>query len=173
MLCCKAVAVEELAKPAGVWCTHCVRSKGCAIYDARPAGCRDFYCEWMLAAELGPEWKPDRAKFLLAVTDAGHFSFGVDPGFPAAWRQPPYYEVLRQWARMLGGDPRSTWPAVDVWIGKRCIVLLAHGEQDLGIVGPGEEITLHRTMTAAGPTYLARKVAAPDRTETLPPARFA
>ena len=30
-LCCKAVAVEELAKPIGDWCPHCVRQGASAF----------------------------------------------------------------------------------------------------------------------------------------------
>jgi len=159
-LCCKTVAVEELAKPAGEWCIHCERSGGCAIYDSRPAGCREFYCQWMLSPELGREWKPDRAKFALGVSAAGHVTVGADPGYPAAWRQAPYYQVLRQWARELAATPTSKWPAVDVWIGNRCILILPDGEQDMGPVAPGEEIAIEATVTAAGPRYVASKLPA-------------
>jgi hypothetical protein len=41
-LCCKVAAVEEVAKPNGVWCPHCVKSKKCMIYTSRPQSCRDF-----------------------------------------------------------------------------------------------------------------------------------
>jgi hypothetical protein len=156
-LCCKTVGVAELAKPPGAWCPHCLRSQGCAIYDSRPAGCREFFCEWMLSEKLGPEWKPDRAKFVLAVTATGHLSVGVDPGFPSAWRQPPYYEVLRRWARERADNPSSSWPGVDVWIGRRCIILLPDGEKDLGIVAPDEDVRIDVTETAAGPVYAVTK----------------
>lgn len=160
-LCCKTVAVAELAKPAGTWCPNCQRSKGCAIYESRPAGCRDFYCEWLLSEDLGPEWKPDRAKFTLIVTAAGHLTACIDPGFPSAWRQPPYYQNLLRWAREQADDPSSSWPAVDVWIGQRCIVILPDGETDLGIVAGEEAIRIDRTVTAGGTAYTARKFAVP------------
>src|SRR5258708_36396047 len=70
-LCCKAVGVVEIAKPGGVWCRHCVSGKRCTVYETRYVSCRTFYCEWMVQKALGPEWKPDRAKFVLANTDAG------------------------------------------------------------------------------------------------------
>ena len=47
-LCCKLIAVTALEKPPGTWCPHCVRGKGCGIYETRPAECRTFYCHWML-----------------------------------------------------------------------------------------------------------------------------
>jgi hypothetical protein len=160
MLCCKTIAVDELAKPSGQWCSHCERSGGCGIYDTRPAGCREFYCEWMLSAQLGPEWKPDKAKFVLGVTENGHLSVGVDPGFPTAWRRAPYYDTLRQWARELAHSPWAKWPAVDVWIGMRCILILPDGETDLGVVRQGEEIVIDRTMTANGPVFVGSKLPA-------------
>src|SRR4051812_14872278 len=43
-LCCKVAAVEELNKPNGVWCSHCLSGKRCTIYDQRPQSCRSFYC---------------------------------------------------------------------------------------------------------------------------------
>lgn len=156
-LCCKTVAVTELAKPAGIWCAHCLRGNGCAIYDSRPTGCREFYCEWMLSERLGPEWKPDRAKFTLMVTATGHLSVVADPGFPSAWRQPRYYQTLLLWARERAENPSSSWPGVDVWIGRRCIILLPNCEKDLGIVEAEEEVRIDCTMTAAGPIYAATK----------------
>jgi hypothetical protein len=159
-MCCKTVAVEELAKPAGEWCTHCSRSAGCAIYETRPAGCREFFCEWMLSPELGPEWKPDRARFALGVSDKGHLTVGADPGFPFAWRQPPYHEALRRWARELAARPGSAWPAIDVWVGSRCILILPDGEHDMGFVAAREEIVIDVTMTAAGPVFTAAKLPA-------------
>ena len=158
-LCCKTVAVAELAKPAGVWCPHCRRSGGCAIYEARPAGCRDFNCEWLLSEDLGLEWKPDRAKFALIVTAAGHLTACVDPGFPMAWRQAPYHRNLTRWAQEQADDPNSAWPGVDVWIGGRCIVILPDGETDLGIVAPDEAIRVDCTETDAGSVYVATKFA--------------
>jgi hypothetical protein len=161
------MAVDELGKPPGVWCAHCQRSKGCAVYDARPAGCREFYCEWMLSDKLGPEWKPDRAKFALMVTSTGHLAACIDPGLPSAWRRSPYYQALSRWARELAEDRTSPWPGVDVWIGQRCILVLPDGEQDLGIVAADEAVRIDRTTTNAGAVYVAEKFTVPA---TVPPA---
>lgn len=48
-LCCKAMGVAELSKPPGVWCVHAGdhAGGGCAIYQDRPAGCREFNCAWL------------------------------------------------------------------------------------------------------------------------------
>ena len=162
-LCCKTMAVAELAKPPGTWCAHCSRSAGCEIYESRPAGCRDFYCEWMLSAKLGPEWKPDRAKFAMMFTPEGHLAACIDPGFPSAWRQPPYYQTLWRWACERAEDPLSKWPGVDVWIGQRCILILPDGEKDLGIVAPDEEVRIDCTIAVTGPVYTATKFSVAHR----------
>ena len=53
----------------------------------------------MLETGLGPEWKPERAKFAMVKSEAGrHLTAFVDPGFPFAWRRAPYYENLKHWA---------------------------------------------------------------------------
>jgi hypothetical protein len=161
-LCCKTIAVTELAKPPGAWCPHCLPAKGCGIYDSRPAGCRDFYCEWMFSEKLGPEWKPDRAKFTLMVTATNHLAACVDPGFPSAWRRQPYHQTLWRWARERAENESSSWPGVDVWIGRRCIIILPDGEKDLGIVAADEEVRIDRTMTDIGPVYVATKFTVPD-----------
>jgi Fe-S-cluster containining protein len=163
-LCCKVAAVEEIAKPIGAWCPHCIRQKGCAIYQERPASCRTFYCQWMLAKGLGPEWKPERAKFALIKSAGGtHLTALVDPGFPSAWRRSPYYENLKHWAVEAAQKLPDLW-LVDAMIGPRCIVILPDREVDIGILGADEMIRLEYTGTP-GAMIEARKVKA-----TLAPA---
>src|SRR4029450_3980750 len=65
-LCCKVYpVVPDLDKPRSVWCPHCVAGKGCGIHVKRPNICRTFFCNWLLDEALGPEWKPERCKFVL------------------------------------------------------------------------------------------------------------
>jgi len=45
--CCNTTAVLALNKPEHQWCTHCDIGKGCKIYETRPSGCKDFYCDWL------------------------------------------------------------------------------------------------------------------------------
>src|SRR5436190_15012694 len=94
-LCCKVLDIPALDKAAGKWCSHCQPGKGCGIYTARPAACRGFYCEWMISKGLGPEWRPERARFLLAKSNDGRLTAHVDPGYPAAWRASPYYQNFK------------------------------------------------------------------------------
>ena len=48
-----------------------------------------------------------------------------------------------------------------MWIGRRCIVILPDGENDLGIVAADEEVQIDRTMTVTGPVYVATKFTVP------------
>jgi len=59
--CCTVMAVDkpEMQKAAGVPCRHC--ASGCAIYDTRPALCREFYCGWRHLPILDDDWRPDRS----------------------------------------------------------------------------------------------------------------
>jgi hypothetical protein len=66
-LCCKIYAIRELNKPAGRWCVHAERDRGCKIYNERPDTCRGFYCMWRVDATLGPEWKPETAHFVVSL----------------------------------------------------------------------------------------------------------
>jgi hypothetical protein len=62
--CCKTHLVEEISKPAGTWCSHCVAGTGCAVYVTRPGSCREFSCQWLLG--YGPEEeRPDRTRIVL------------------------------------------------------------------------------------------------------------
>jgi hypothetical protein len=156
-LCCKVVAVSELNKAPGVWCPHCKRNTGCGIYETRPTGCRTFYCHWMSEKGLGPDWKPDRAKFALVTTKGGITAF-VDPGFPGAWRLSPYFETLKRWAADGARDPAGP-RIVTVRVGARATVVLPDREVDLGIVGPDEAIRLSPTTDGG---IEVRKTTAPS-----------
>lgn len=147
MLCCKVVGVLEIAKPSGVWCRHAAPGRGCLTYDARYPSCRSFYCLWMTQQGLGPEWKPERARFVLVSTEEGRrLTACVDPGLPSAWRRSPYYENLKAWA--IEGARRSPdLHLVDVQIGQRWIAILPDRDVDLGVLGPDETI---RVWTRAG-----------------------
>jgi hypothetical protein len=63
--CCKALPIAELDKPSGRWCTHCDKKRGCRIYDERPAGCRDFKCQWLLGSVFTDEERPDKVRIVV------------------------------------------------------------------------------------------------------------
>jgi len=150
MMCCKVPHIEEFNKPAGVWCEHAARGKGCAIYETRPGSCRAFYCSWMQDASLGPEWKPDKAKFVVYLQRNGiNLQVAVDPGLPNAWMKAPYYAQIKKWAR----DAAERGGFVFVRIGPRMIVALPERDADIGQVDPADEIVVSRKPGAAGFVY--------------------
>src|SRR5215469_2144017 len=134
MMCCKVLDIREteLRKEAGVWCFQAVHGKGCGIYESRPRVCRGFFCHWMINPNLGPEWKPERAKFVLHT---GNEKIGgqllilsVDPSFPNAWTKAPYFEMIKKWARDGAAERRL----VLVHIGSRHIAVLPDRIVEIG-----------------------------------------
>jgi hypothetical protein len=93
------MGVTALAKPAGKWCAHFSRAKGCGIYDTRPADCRVFNCLWLLTEALDAAWKPSVAGFVLHSEDQGRrLIVECDAARPHDWRREPYESSLRRWA---------------------------------------------------------------------------
>ncbi len=128
-LCCKLMGVRPIAKPPHRWCVHYDRATGCAIYADRPAECGDFVCYWLKIDALGPQWRPDRARFVIHLTDAGRtMAVEVDPAAPLAWRKAPYYDQFLAWAASGAGRGLE----VKIWVGERCFALGPHGPVDLG-----------------------------------------
>jgi hypothetical protein len=134
-LCCKVMAIEELAKPAGKWCRHCQPGRGCDRYDGRPAECRDFNCLWRLDARFGPHWKPSKSKLVLTTSEDG-IEVRCDPAFPEAWRKEPLHNEIR--ALAASGEAHDV--TVLVVIGSRMILVAPDREFDLGVVGADERI---------------------------------
>ena len=134
-LCCKVMAIETLAKPAGVWCRECRPGRGCLIHSERPAECRDYSCLWLLDDRLGPQWKPNRSRLVLTTSDDG-IEIRCDPGYPDAWRKPAFREQIRQWA--AAGETHDV--TVLVIAGERMILITPEREFDLGVVRPDQRI---------------------------------
>jgi hypothetical protein len=150
MMCCKVPEIAEFKKPPGVWCQHAGRGKGCAIYADRPETCRAFYCTWMQDAALGPEWKPDKSKFVIYLQRNGiNLQVAVDPAFPNAWMKAPYYAQIKKWAQQ-GADAGQF---VFVRIGERLIAALPDGDRDIGTVAAEDQIVVSRKLGAAGFVY--------------------
>jgi hypothetical protein len=158
--CCKILGVDALQKPRGTWCPHCVQNRGCSVYETRPEECRRFVCDYLRLPEFGPDWKPDKARFLM-MTDAAHGMIYVelDPQQPDAWRKEPYLSGLKATAR----DMVRTGRLIVIRNGQRTIVLLPDEEVDLGIVGPDEAIWTEKRGTAPFVQYRVSKVKKNDR----------
>jgi Fe-S-cluster containining protein len=146
-LCCKLYPVRELSKPAGQWCVHSARGEGCADHTNRPQACRQFFCSWLTEASLGPEWKPETARFVLAA-DPLHqaLTVMVDPGMPSAWKREPYYSRLRELSERLFGEDRRLL----VNVRGRITVVLPDRDVPLGVPPRGAEIAIWREGSAYG-----------------------
>ncbi len=155
-MCCKLTAIPELQKPLGVWCKHVALGKGCTIYDDRPQRCRAFYCLWLQDRALGPEWKPDRAKFMLYLQgNSANIQVAVDQSFPNAWRKEPYYGALKRWS----SDGAEQGRFVFVRVGARLFVLLPDRDADIGEVREDDDVVVSRKFTPAGYEYAVQVVA--------------
>jgi hypothetical protein len=134
-LCCKVMAIEELAKPVASWCPHCKPGRGCLIYRDRPGECRSFSCLWLVNELLDQHWKPSKSRFVLTTSEDG-IEIRCDPGFPDAWRKEPYRSEIREWA--VSGETLDV--TVVVMTGQKMILVTPDREFDLGIVQPDERI---------------------------------
>jgi len=136
-LCCKLFPVPDLGKPAGTWCRHIAQGRGCGIHATRPDLCRAFWCQWIENPDLGPEWKPEKAKFVLSIYPGSQsLAVTVDPAYPASWRGDAYLPSLRRWARAAMEDKEF----VIVFVGDDATIILPEGEKPLGRLGPGDKI---------------------------------
>ena len=136
-VCCKAFGIPELDKNPGQWCRHVVQARGCGIHEARPQTCRLFFCHWMRNGSLGPEWRPDRAKFVMYTEMEGRrLVVAPDAGLPASWRRAPYYAQFKRWAAL--GAARSH--QLLVFNGERATAILPDRDVALGVVLVGDRI---------------------------------
>jgi hypothetical protein len=157
-LCCKLAQVDELDKPSGVWCRHCAPGRGgCTIYETRPSVCRNWACNWILDASLGPEWRPLTCKMILFFENSGkRLCVRVEPSHAAVWRREPYYSQLKQWSR-AAVEARQQ---IVVYIKKRVIVILPDKDVDFGDVELGEQIWVGAYDTPTGRTWNAARIPA-------------
>jgi len=138
-MCCKLFEVNwvDRPKPAGKWCHHCAPGRGCAIWQSRPEGCRDYFCVWRIDPELAPEWRPDVAKFILTqMGPAFPLTVVVDPAQPNAWRREPYYSRLM----------RTTVELLET----RRMALIVEGGRSRLVLLPDREVAIPASMPSAG-----------------------
>ena len=94
-MCCAALEIADLKKPAGPLCANCRLGHGCAIYANRPQVCRDFECEWLTRRDLSRRFKPDVAGVILMEdADSEEYQAVCSPERPMAWRQPQMFAHL-------------------------------------------------------------------------------
>jgi hypothetical protein len=158
-LCCKTMDVAALSKPAGAWCKFCtvngqmngrVSGKGCSQHMLRPKQCREFQCVWLMDGRLGPEWKPDTAKFVLASEYGGRvLSVMVDAKQPNAWKSEPYRRVLKEMTVRQMSEGKIVMIVTDT---KRYI-MLPDTEAELGPRDMVYDWVIQRSETPDGPHF--------------------
>ena len=142
-LCCKVMGIRELEKPPGAWCPHCTAGRGCNIYSDRPPSCAAFACAWLRDEKWGPEWKPEKAKFVLTANDAARWlSIHVDPAMPEAWKRAPYYERIQK--LMRAALPKGG--RVFIVTRDRHALLLPDGEHQIGTLQEGDVVTVMKNL---------------------------
>ena len=83
-LCCTALRVVELDKPAGERCRH-LGPRGCRIYDERPASCRAFECLWLQRDAIPSNLRPDKSGAVFSANSSGNqVVLHLDPRRPRA-----------------------------------------------------------------------------------------
>ena len=155
-LCCKVMGIGELGKAPGRWCDHFVRGVGCGAYGSRPGECRTFGCEWLLFEGWGPEWKPEKSRFVMITEEAGkRLKLVIDPAFPDVWRKEPYYSRLKHISKEAVNGRR-----VMIVIGARHIVIFPDADHDLGALPDKAQIISGLLETPMGLISFARYEAA-------------
>lgn len=148
-MCCKIFDIPQINKLYGQWCPHVRQGRGCGIYETRPDVCRTYHCAWLLHPHLGPEWKPERAKFTLDFIDQDDLRVMVDPKTPHAWKQQPYYAQIKSWAAQRCAIGKF----VRVYVGRHLIVVLPDHDEDIGVLGEGDVMSLMRRQGPEGVRY--------------------
>jgi hypothetical protein len=160
MMCCMVYTIRELNKPAGRWCVHAGRGRGCGIYAERPDTCRQFVCMWLADPTLGPEWKPEQAHFVVALDLLGYEALTIAPAphRPDAWKKEPYYSTIKGWARKFCPENKKV-----LVIDTRGFVTAVLPDRDLpiGAVGADEEVVIYREGGAYGAAVRPRLNAVP------------
>lgn len=140
-------------------CIHCKPPNGCSIYLGRPDECRTFSCLWLENPQLPDAWKPTTSRIVLYLIDDGARMIAhVDPRFPKAWRQQPYYGQLKDWARRWA----RSGPRVVVRIDRQLIAILPDEDVDLGQPEKGDSIFIGEVATPDGPRLVARRIPAAE-----------
>ena len=163
-LCCKLPYIEhpDLNKPAGVWCTHCKPGTGCKIYETRPTPCQIFFCYWLAVPEMDDAWRPDVSKLVIcSEADGNRIAVHVDPGFPARWREEPFYSQIKRWAD-IGVDNAMQ---VVIYLKDRVTVILPNKEVELGRIARDDIIMVGELNVPIGRDWHAYVVPAMDLPE--------
>jgi hypothetical protein len=119
------------------------------LVPAFPA--REGACHWLLDPRWGPEWKPNKAKFVL-YAENNTLSIHPDPSAAEPWRREPYYSALR--AQAANALQRGAM----VLIAERghTKIFLPDGVTDLGVVTPDQRIVVEQRHEGGRVVYAPR-----------------
>lgn len=155
-MCCKLMAITELAKPAGQWCPHAVMQCRCAIYEARPPTCRSWHCGYRLMPFLGEHWHPAVCDMVVHWEPSDRqIRIVVAQGSEDRWKRQPYHDdiaMLDHWCLV-----HDHWLSVNEpdgnWIfdprGLSDAPLFTTSEEDLLGLGPLPLLKLHSSLMGA------------------------
>ena len=142
--CCKVLEIQELAKPAGVWCPNARPGKGCAIHGSHPASCQAFACQWLIDPGMPDDFRPDRSKVVLRMdVEARRITADCEAANPMAWRREPMYGLLKE-------NARRSWALgylVIAKVGQKMWLIAPQEDVDLGEVAPGALIRVESSVT--------------------------
>lgn len=128
-LCCTIMGIKELEKPRNTVCPHARDGVCCTIYETRPRECALFYCSWLYTPDLGAHWRPAECGMVLYYDPhSRRMEVHVDEGKPNAWRDAPYYDELKAWARASAPERGQ----VIVWVGEQLTAILPDRDKPLG-----------------------------------------
>jgi hypothetical protein len=149
-LCCKVLDVKAVYKPAGQWCKHAVAGKGCNTYKLRPKSCREFECLWLQSEMFSDEWKPENAKFVMAIDAAANcLVIHPDANINAPWRREPFHSFLKTMAESFLANNQ----VVLINDGKMITLLLPDQEVKVGPANQKYEWTITPTAENGNTTY--------------------
>lgn len=78
----------------------------------------------------------------------------VDPGSPLSWKNEPYYSQLKIWARKI----EEQNGIINLYIGKRVIVVLPNKDVDLGTFNLGDTFNYKKRRVGSVWEYEFEKV---------------
>jgi hypothetical protein len=99
----------------------------------------------MYDATVGPEWKPEIARFVMNIQEGKTLAIAVDPGHRNAWKREPYYSVLKKMALELFGK------GMMIVVGDGMNKILVTPEDDVVIGRQQEKVTYSLRRDVHGP----------------------
>lgn len=124
-LCCKLLQISDVDSPLCKWCQHCVKGKGCSIYNVRPEPCRKFECSWLQMKVVKKELRPDKCKVIFQRINDSVF---------IALRHPDYEvkKIVKQQIASFVKEGFSVVLAKADW-GERPMIYLAKGHTSANV----------------------------------------